>query len=1749
MATIYELPLPDGTIVEVEGDREPTREEWMRAIGPKFAPSTSGGLPVVADVGLLSKAQREAGTAPRSRTPQPFIGETELGRQLEYSAFERQKVKNERAQAVRARNRQIENTIGTAGLRIGVPVVTTLAAVTPGAQPAVPALLAIGASGVVGEQLAQVAEGRNPLEAGNIPEQVAAGLLAPIGVGATSARGFPALIQGLSEGLTIAGGNEAARAIGAGIRGEEYHPDLSTAINFGLGAGLGTLGRAGEVRAPAPIPKTKPAPATAAGDAAQAASQIKQQGGANAQATLTQLSMGQATSGIAEDVPTAGVTTPVDDFIAGVRREQNTAPAAKERILQQLVDDVSLAEAQRDAARWGVEVDSKITEAARRRVLKVRQNAKDVDEAIERLTTRLEESTPAPIEEVRPTTQERRATPQAETERFNKRQKEAYDALTAKGVPAKEAREAARALAGTTNPQEYQLLYQGALERFGKAEKIAPATKATTRQLRNLEDLTPEAVGLPPAAVPEQALVPEPAPISNALPEPTPAIRPLEASPQAVVQESPQVQAQAPRVDRRQLLRQRAAERGMVRAAEEPLPDFTASLDIESSKRLLSPSQLEEVNELERLRYMSVARQGPEAGYKPYAMSAAERQRLNELGQKYRAMYVRPSSPEAPILPASENAPIVENAPSSTPPASLPATGGVTTPQAGLEATPRARPLSMRERERLGFLDRKFTRTALSEAEEAERRTLRGRARALGEMGGVSRELLNRLGAPAIGAAIGTLQGETPEERLAFAAAGAISGLAGTQVVRMASRGLRSSGLGKTLGDFKKFGREALEDNRIRFLQSLQERGGKSVEREARRAMELAAPSAEGRMRSFFKEEVPKFREYVSLVARNRGLSEADAEYGMKAYAYARHARDYNGRYGDGAAGITNDEANAILTQYAQTGEDEFFEAGADWIRDVFREGLVARREAGIISQDTFDKLTKQYPNYVSLERILPDAEDEIVNLSLGRPRGPEVLGTGIKRAKGSQDLEVKDLFETAISNLGESYRRAALNKANNVAFADVLQNPDRYDGLFSVRKIFPEKKVRMDGGRRVEYMGYPDPTENEFKFYKDGKPVYVRFEDKDMLAALRNVRDPAARTLLALASTPNRLMSMVYTAGSTAFPVRQFFRDPFDVAYNIDALFGGTAGAQVIKEQVPSLKALVDYATINMAPRRAVRGAARLVGEDVGPWDSMVVGSRDNPELNLVREFYEDGGSTGGLVATASEMSATLFDDVSKLAKALPKTGPVLTRALRVTPDAAASFFRVIGGVNRMIEDAPRFSAYKVARQRGMTRPEAAAIARQSTFDPARRGTLTDVASAYYIFFNPALQSAKRILKSSARSPATVAKAAAVIGGAYWAAHMWNNAVWGEGWRDKIDGYASRYTIPIAIPSENGDFNYAAMPVSPGVMPLLKVAQLAADAGQDGKIEPAGTVARDLTESVVEAYSPIPLTEGLSAALTPSFTLPLAQVERNMDAFDRRIMPEGGGADQQYQHQRYSDSTPRTRSGRIAIDVARRAFEKTGGAVDYSPDALLYLWRSYLGDPGKLTRSMIDLPASEPGEYDQFAQIVPKDRETWLPAALPVSGAILRSVPSEIAESRGMKGVVSEEARKEEATFQAEYSRRVRELGRIIANTVPEQRRDVVQTMVNNGAFVYGDVSPEEVFDSVINYAMSQDKTIPDRQRQIARAIAQSPVRGGFRAREIARLYKETPESERPAFAQAFILEQSDEVLEQLLELIPPQQ
>jgi hypothetical protein len=167
----------------------------------------------------------------------------------------------------------------------------------------------------------------------------------------------------------------------------------------------------------------------------------------------------------------------------------------------------------------------------------------------------------------------------------------------------------------------------------------------------------------------------------------------------------------------------------------------------------------------------------------------------------------------------------------------------------------------------------------------------------------------------------------------------------------------------------------------------------------------------------------------------------------INTYLYAKHAVDYNKANrlkfgGDGAAGISTDEAQSIINKFESSGLDKTLKNSIDNRRKLSKEILDTAEEGGLISKADANKLRKEFPDYVPLNRIM-DTDDvaDTQKILTSSSTKYETLQSGVRRAFGSE-REVSNIAQNIVDNLGGAVRRAEVNKAN-LAFVKLLRaNP-----------------------------------------------------------------------------------------------------------------------------------------------------------------------------------------------------------------------------------------------------------------------------------------------------------------------------------------------------------------------------------------------------------------------------------------------------------------------------------------------------------------------------------------------------------------------------------------------------------------------------------------------------------------------------------------------------------------------------------
>lgn len=127
-----------------------------------------------------------------------------------------------------------------------------------------------------------------------------------------------------------------------------------------------------------------------------------------------------------------------------------------------------------------------------------------------------------------------------------------------------------------------------------------------------------------------------------------------------------------------------------------------------------------------------------------------------------------------------------------------------------------------------------------------------------------------------------------------------------------------------------------------------------------------------------------------------------------------------------------------------------------------------------------------------------------------------------------------------------------------------------------------------------------------------------------------------------------------------------------------------------------------------------------RLLGqvpEAIGGISQALLGNQGSDVSKLYMQFQADGGQTG-----FREMFKRSSDHAAEVERQLA----IPEKQERLTPmNAVRATLKLLDGFNAVLENAVRLSAYKLALDRRISRPEAARLACELTVDFSRKGRL----------------------------------------------------------------------------------------------------------------------------------------------------------------------------------------------------------------------------------------------------------------------------------------------------------------------------------------------------------------------------------------------------------------------------------------
>lgn len=708
-------------------------------------------------------------------------------------------------------------------------------------------------------------------------------------------------------------------------------------------------------------------------------------------------------------------------------------------------------------------------------------------------------------------------------------------------------------------------------------------------------------------------------------------------------------------------------------------------------------------------------------------------------------------------------------------------------------------------------------------------------------------------------------------------------------------------------------------------------------------------------------------------------------------YLYARHAPErnlhiakINPKMPDGGSGMTNAEAAAIMDRVRRSGKQAQYDRLAGIVDDMLARRRELITEAGLEDKGTVDAWQKAYRYYVPLKG---QDTDGVVLPRTGK--GFVISGRESKQAMG-RNSRAQSPSTQAMQDLTASLIRHRKNEVGNAFLKLVQDNPDRdYWQVFTddspdtTRRIV-EKNDPVTGEtiRRVEEMPVPMAimSDKYFTTRKDGKTYYIKLHDERLMKAMKNMGPETTGTTLRAFGSINRFLSSVNTMYNPVFLVTNFARDLQTAVMSIYGEQGRSDGLLVGKK-ISALRVALDSPAAMMAVYDSLRGNQR--SGKAGEWQK------------LWKEFVEDGAKTGWFRINDLEGRMKEMDRLVAQAK-----GGWQGQSIQ----SWHAFFKLIEDGNNAVENALRLSAYKHGRDAGMSRPQAASLAKNLTVNFNRRGELGTVLNSLYMFANASTQGTANMIRALGRLEGngpllqrlrwsnlnrTQKLSLAAVGAGYLLASL-NRAGAGQdedgvNWYDKVPDYVKEHNLVIMKSLFGGKpGEYWSIPLPYGYNMLYMLGGTA-EGVASGNLKPA-KAAGNIVGGMLGAFNPLgsedskTLTGTLLKNLSP--TLPRAFIDY---AMNENFM----GTQIRRENAPWGTPKPDSTLGRRSTPEAYKSFvnwlntatggsQYRSGAVDINPDTLKY-WIDYIsGGTGRFIGQTVDAAAKTYNGIDIPAQQVP---------------------------------------------------------------------------------------------------------------------------------------------------------------------------
>ncbi|EEQ1996426.1 hypothetical protein V4322_001571 [Escherichia coli] len=717
------------------------------------------------------------------------------------------------------------------------------------------------------------------------------------------------------------------------------------------------------------------------------------------------------------------------------------------------------------------------------------------------------------------------------------------------------------------------------------------------------------------------------------------------------------------------------------------------------------------------------------------------------------------------------------------------------------------------------------------------------------------------------------------------------------------------------------------------------------------------------------------------------------AQADLDEYLYARHAPERNAHIAkinpkmpDGGSGMTNAEAAEIMQRVRNSGKQAQYDRLAGIIDDMLARRRELIRQAGLEENGVVDAWQNAYRYYVPLKGQDVDGVVSLPRTGKGFTIGGRESRQAMGRASRAQSPSTQ-----AIQDLSESLIRHRKNEVGNAFLKLVQDNPDKdYWQVFTddrpdTMRTIAERKDQETGETIREVVERPVPmammADRYFTTKKNGKTYYIKLHDPRLMRAMKNMGPETSNAVIRTLGKVNRFLATVNTSYNPEFLVSNFIRDVQTAVMNLKAEQGRSDGKLKGLDNLSALAVVKDSRSAMSAVYASLRGKT-LTGNGA-QWQK------------VWKEFVEDGGKTGWFNMGDLEGQQKEMDRLVSLAKGGWKGQSI---------GAWNSFLNLVEDANGAVENALRLSAYKHARDAGLSRQQAASLAKNMTVNFNRRGEQGALMNSLYMFANASIQGTANLVRTlghlngegpllerlrwkNLNVPQKIALAA--VGAGYLLGSL-NRSVAGEdddgvNWYDKVPSHVKERNLVImksVFGGKAGEYWSIPLPYGYNVFFLLGHTAEGVAAGDLTASRAAGNV----VGGVLGAFSPIgsETSETLSGALlknaAPTILRPFANLAMNGNFMGAQIYQE---------NMPFGTPKPDSQLGRRSTPEAYKAFaswlnafsggsQYRPGAVDITPESLKF-WIDYIsGGTGRFISKTTDAAVKSLNGIDIPEQQVP---------------------------------------------------------------------------------------------------------------------------------------------------------------------------